>query len=266
MLLGLVAMVSLAGRGISDDVRRNLGFIVRMEHDVAPEHINTVKKVLAHAPYTAQYVYSSASDIMVEESAALGEDISQLLEVNPYSGEFDVKMKPLYANYDSIISVAAQVETLPGVDEVITESDVIRDVDRSFNRIGLILLLSAGLLLIISFVLINNTVSLSIYSRRFLIHTMRLVGATAGFIRRPFVRAGCVNGFIAGLIACGALAGIRTYAAQYEADAIDASLPWGVMGIVGAIIIVTGILLCALASALATNRQLRRSYDKMFLS
>lgn len=91
MLLGLVAMVGLAGRGISDDVRRNLGFIVRMEHDVAPEHINTVKKVLAHAPYTAQYVYSSASDIMVQESAALGEDISQLLEVNPYSGEFDVK-------------------------------------------------------------------------------------------------------------------------------------------------------------------------------
>lgn len=266
LLLGVVGMAAITGRGLTDEVRRNIGFIVKMDRDAPESAINSTKQILGGAAYVERYVFSSADDIMAAESALLGEDISELIEVNPYCSEFDVKVRPAYANIDSINSIIYEVRTIPGVDEVITETDVIRNVDKFFRRISGILLLVAGVLLFISFVLINNTVSLSIYSRRFIIHTMRLVGATSGFIRRPFVLAGCRNGLIAGVAASGVLAGVRVWAAGVEPAATESALPWWpVMAAVFGAMIVLGILLCASASIFATSRQLRKSYDEMFL-
>lgn len=266
LLLGLVAMAGLTGRGLTDDVRRNIGFIIKMERDAPEASLNTVKKVLGGAPYVERYVFSSADDIMASESAALGEDISELVELNPYSSEYDVRVRPAYANIDSINAIIFEARTLPGVEEIITEADVIRGVDTTFKRVSGVLLAVAGVLLIISFVLINNTVSLSIYSRRFIIHTMRLVGATSGFIRRPFVLAGCRNGLLAGLVANGILACVRVYAGGLEPEITARSLPWWpIMSCVMASTVVLGIIVCAAASIFATSRQLRSTYDEMFL-
>ncbi|MDE6277873.1 MAG: permease-like cell division protein FtsX [Muribaculaceae bacterium] len=266
LLLGIVAMTGLAGRGLTDEVRRNIGFIVKMERDAPEAAVNKAKKVLGGAPYVEHYVYSSADDIMASESALLGEDIAELVEINPYSSEFDVKVRPAYANIDSIERIVYEVRTIPGVEEVITEADVIHGVDTTFRRISGVLLAVAGVLLFISFVLINNTVSLSIYSRRFVIHTMRLVGATGGFIRRPFVLSGCRNGLIAGLIASAILAGLRFWTGNAEPGLIEHALPWWpMMAYVLGGTILSGVLVCAAASLFATSRQLRRTYDELFL-
>lgn len=266
LLLGIVALTALTGRALTDDVRRNLGFIVKMDRDAPEASLNTAKKILSGAPYVESYVFSSADDIMAAESRLLGEDISELVEINPYSSEFDVRVRPAYANIDSIASIVLEARTIPGVAEIITEADVIRGVDTTFRRVTAVLLAVAAVLLFISFVLINNTVSLSIYSRRFIIHTMRLVGATAGFIRRPFVLAGCRNGLVAGLAACAVLAALRFWAGEAEPALVAGALPWPtVMPAVFAGVTLLGILLCAAASLFATSRQLRTSYDEMFL-
>lgn len=178
VLLGLTALGGIAVRSLTDDVRRNLGFTVKMKNDVNDGELNEMKRFLAEAPFCESYVYLSAESIMEEESRSMGENIYELLDTNPFSAEFDVVLVRDYANADSIAALSERLPAVAGVDEVLTEGAVIADVDTAFNRLRIVLLTVSGALLLISFVLINNTVSLSIYSRRFLIHTMKLVGAT----------------------------------------------------------------------------------------
>ena len=145
-----------------------------------------------------------------------------------------------------------------------TESAIIEGVDTAMRRASTVLLSVAAALLLISFVLINNTVNLSIYSRRFLIHTMKLVGATTAFIRRPFVVAGAVNGLISAAVASVLLVLLRIYAASAEPMAAVA-LTWTRMGILIAGVAVCGVVICSLAAIISTNRFLRSSYDEMYL-
>ncbi len=194
ILLGLASLMGLAGKNLTDDVRRNLGFIVKMERDCPDAAINTVKQALLASPSVERLTFSSADDIMEQESQYLGEEIGALLDANPYSAEFDVKVRPAYATPDSIEAAVEFFSSMAGVDEIVTESAVIEGVDSTLRRLGAVLLIVAAILLAVSVALINNTISLSIYARRFVIHTMKLVGATGGFIRRPFLRAGALNG------------------------------------------------------------------------
>ena len=263
VLLGLTALGGIAVRSLTDDVRRNLGFTVKMKNDVNDGELNEMKRFLAEAPFCESYVYLSAESIMEEESRSMGENIYELLDTNPFSAEFDVVLARDYANADSIAALSERLPAVAGVDEVLTEGAVIADVDTAFNRLRIVLLTVSGALLLISFVLINNTVSLSIYSRRFLIHTMKLVGATAGFIRRPFIRAGAASGLVAGLAASAILIGLRAYVGNID-PAIAYGLTPATMASVSGGIIITGVIICAGASMIAANRYLRLGYDDMF--
>ncbi len=263
VLLGLTALGGIAVRSLTDDVRRNLGFTVKMKNDVNDGELNEMKRFLAEAPFCESYVYLSAESIMEEESRSMGENIYELLDTNPFSAEFDVVLARDYANADSIAALSERLPAVAGVDEVLTEGAVIADVDTAFNRLRIVLLTVSGALLLISFVLINNTVSLSIYSRRFLIHTMKLVGATAGFIRRPFIRAGAASGLAAGLAASAILIGLRAYVGNID-PAIAYGLTPATMASVSGGIIITGVIICAGASMIAANRYLRLGYDDMF--
>ena len=263
VLLGLTALGGIAVRSLTDDVRRNLGFTVKMKNDVNDGELNEMKRFLAEAPFCESYVYLSAESIMEEESRSMGENIYELLDTNPFSAEFDVVLVRDYANADSIAALSERLPAVAGVDEVLTEGAVIADVDTAFNRLRIVLLTVSGALLLISFVLINNTVSLSIYSRRFLIHTMKLVGATAGFIRRPFIRAGAASGLAAGLAASAILIGLRAYVGNID-PAIAYGLTPATMASVSGGIIITGVIICAGASMIAANRYLRLGYDDMF--
>ncbi len=190
VLLGVAALMTSAARKATDNVRRNMGFTIKMERGMGADEINNMKKRLAKAAYVESFVYASPDEILAQESEIIGEDIMALVDENPYGAEFDVKVRPQWAHSDSIASIALSVGSAKGVEDVLTDTGVIDSVNRNISRLTWIMLAVAAALLAISFVLINNTVSLAVYSRRFVIHTMRLVGATGAFIRRPFLKAG----------------------------------------------------------------------------
>ncbi len=264
ILAGLAAMTAIAGKQLTDDVRRNLGFIVKMERDCNPDAVSTIAQALKADGAVASVDFLSADDILQQESAYLGEDITDMLDRNPYSAEFDVKVCPDYAHPDSIRELVALYSRFEAVDDVVTESAVIEDVDAALAKAGAIFVIIAAILLIICVALINNTVSLSIYSRRFLIHTMKLVGATGAFIRRPFLDAAALNGLISGAVASLVLIGVRAWGAAIDPVVAEAlTIPSMALVCVGAATL--GVLICLLTAFFATRRYLRASYDEMFL-
>lgn len=263
-VLGMLAMVLSASRAIGEEVKANMGFIVKLEPGAPDNVIKNVRARVTQAPCVERFVYASPDDILAQEEEAMGQSLTDLVAENPYGAEIDVKVRPQWASSDSINALAARVELLEGVEQVVTETAVVDSVNSVLRRLGIALTAVAAALLIISIVLINNTVSLSVYSRRFIIHTMKLVGATAGYIRAPFVRAGALTGLVAALISIALLAGLRSYIATLDAVAA-ALVPWPRMALILAAVLLLGLLICTAASAFATNRYLRSGYDEMFM-
>lgn len=264
LILGVLGLVAIAGRSGADMLKSNLGFIVKVERGAPESELNRLKQVFASAPFVASYVYSSADEILASESQYLGEDITSLIDVNPYGAEFDVKVKSEYASVDSIESVSAMVAADKAIEEVLTETSMIAAVNSTLGRLTWILLAVATALLVISIVLINNTVHLAVYSRRFVIHTMKLVGATASFIRRPFIVAGAVNGLVSAAIASMILVVMVVYASNVD-SLLASAFTLRLCALVVAAIFVVGVLICTLASMFATNHYLRADYDDMFM-
>lgn len=264
VLLGIAALMGIAGKNLTDNLRRDLGFFVKMERECPETQINIMKQSLLSSPAINTVTYSSAEDILSQESEYIGEEIGAMLDVNPYSPEFEVKVNPAYASPDSIRMLTERYENAAGVQEIITESAVIEGVDSTLRRISTILLIVAAILLAVSVALINNTVSLSIYGRRFVIHTMKLVGATGAFIRRPFILAGLTNGLTAGALASAFLIGTRIYAGTLD-PLIDQALPWPYVAAICVALVAAGAAICVLTARFATNRYIKASYDEMFL-
>lgn len=270
LILGIVCSLASATRNVTDTIKENLGFTVVLRDNADAADANRVDSVMRASTIIASYEFISADSILRQEEAALGTDIVEMLGVNPYQAEFIVKVKPEFATAEQIGAEAARISQLAEVSEV-KVVDIIDSVNRSIRTITVALLIVALALILISFVLINNTVRLTIYSSRFLLHTMQLVGATASFIRRPIVVGNILNGLLSSAISILLLLGIRYYAAGVMAEnAADESLiaemilPWGDFAGVAIGMIVAGMLICGLASLLATNKYLRRSYDDLF--
>lgn len=263
LILGILGMGMQASSFFSDNVRSNLGMVVKLSPSASEADIARVKDTVSVTAGVASYAFSSPESILAEESRLMGEDLADLLDENPFGAEFDVKVKPAYANGDSIGMMAAALSLDFAVDEVVSQTEVADNVNNVLNRLSVVLIAIGLAMLIISFVLINNTVSLAVYSRRFVIHTMKLVGATGAFIRRPFVLAGVATGLAAAMVAIALLSLLRVYAASFD-PVVDECLGWNVMGWIFAAIVLAGIAICAVAATVATNRYLRIHYDDMF--
>lgn len=265
ILLGLAALITVSARRATDDVRRDMGFTVKMQRDASAGNVNAVKKALAGAAYAESFVYAGADDILAQEAELIGEDIMQLVDENPYGAEFDVRLRPEWACGDSIAVIVCGLEAIEGVEEVLTDTAVIDTINNNITRLTWIMLAVAAALLVISFVLINNTVSLAVYSRRFVIHTMRLVGATGAFIRRPFLAAGAMTGLVAAIAAAAVLAVVQVYVMRMD-PAVAATLDWRASAMIYAALAVAGVLICLIASVVATNRYLRSDIDDYYMN
>lgn len=264
VLLGLAAMLALTAHNVGAGMRSGLALTVRMTRTATADIAEAIGRRLGADRGVQSVLFISADSILAAETAAMGGALALEDGVNPYGAEFEVRMRPEYAHADSIAAFEAVYAYAEGVEEISTQTAVLEALEDTMNKVRTALLLLGAILLIVSIVLINNTVSLSIYSRRFSIHTMRLVGATAGFIRAPFVRAGAVAGMLAGLGAAALLCGLRAWSTGWD-PVIDAALPWYGMAVICSAMVIAGTALCALTSYFATNRYLARSYDEMFL-
>lgn len=264
LILGIVAFMGLVTRNVTNDIKENIGFVVMLNEDISTSQLNTLKQKWSKEPYVASQLFVSAEEALQQETERMGEDILEMMAgVNPYQPEFEIKVKSQYASRDSIESIKASLLNVDGIKDVVVDPSRIDDINSNTNNVILVLSIIAAALILISFVLINNTVRLTVYSKRFIIHTMKLVGATNGFIRRPFIINNIVHGIIAAIIANLILA-----AALFYLPALDPStgelISWlDAYWIFGALVVI-GIIICSTATLFATNKYLRISYDDMF--
>ncbi len=263
LILGIISMLGLAAKTVTDSIKQNMGFVVELSDDASEDIVEQFKQTWLTSPYASSFSYISAEEALRQETELIGEDILQIMEVNPYHAEFEVKMKPQYASGDSIQKIVALLEGDPNISKVRTDPVMVESVNSSINNIILVLTIIAAALLLISFVLINNTVRLTVYSKRFIIHTMKLVGATGGFIRKPFLINNVINGVIASILAILALTGLFYYIKSLN-QAIDQAISWNYVTYIFVGVVVAGIVICGATTLFATNKYLRTDYDDMF--
>ncbi|MDE6394759.1 MAG: permease-like cell division protein FtsX [Duncaniella sp.] len=265
LILGIAALVGCATHSLSRTVRDNMGFVVIFNEDVTAGDIARVVDVLKAGGAVSSTEYSSPEEILARWQRMVGEDedILRLTGVNPFTSELKVTVTERYSSYDSIMALASPVMLMPQVCDVKINNELIDSVNSTLRSVSLTLVGIAVALLIVSFVLIFNTVRLSVYSRRFLINTMQLVGATAGFIRRPFLAESVVNGAVAGLIASACIGPIRWLGPRLDGS-VGMLIDWSHCIAVMAGMVVTGIVICLIGALFACNRYLTLTYDELY--
>lgn len=255
-LLGLLAMILINARTLSDYVKENIGVSLYLKDDLTEQQIDALKDALHKRAFTARLDYTSkemAAEMMENE---LGEDFVEFLGYNPLAASIDVYMTSAYAVPDSINWIEAELKRSPLVKEVVIQKDLIAAVNDNVQKIGLVLLIFSALLLIVVIALINNTIRLAIYSKRFLIKTMQLVGATSAFIRRPFVLRGILNGTISSLIAIALLLMVM-FSVQKNIPEFVELQNFNVYLILFALVVLMGILISWVSTSLAVRKFLR---------
>lgn len=266
ILLGIVALAGVGARNASEDLRSRIGFTVIMSPESTADQIGSVKRLLESSRYARAVHYSDADAVLARWNVSMDEDgggDDVLSGFNPFLPEFEVAVKSDFSSEASLNKIAREISGVAGVHDVKLQGDLAKSINATVRSLSLVLIIVAGVLTLISFVLVNNTVRLSIYSRRFLIHTMMLVGATRGFIRRPFVVSGILIGVVAGLVSVLILGGGLYYAGERMAMMKSAVSVGQAAGVLGGVFCV-GIVLCVISSFISTNRYLQLDYDELF--
>lgn len=263
LLLGVVSIIGLAGHSLTNYVKEHIGFDVVVAESASPQDVEGLQQMFAAAPYVNQVKYLSKEDALRSWEEETGENLLEVIGVNPLSAEFEVHVKAQYVSVDSLNKIEQILKTNTAIESVKMHKDVVERINSNLHSVMLVLGLVLVVLVFISFVLINNTVRLAVYSRRFLIHTMKLVGATPGFIRRPFVLTNVLNGVVSSLIAIVLLGGMLYYMVGVNGDYMSLVSVEQIAIVFGGMLI-AGVVMCAIAAILATNRFLALNYDELF--
>ena len=186
ILLGMVVFFVLSAHNLSVYVRENINFSVLLSEDMRETEILHFQKMLNKERFVKGTVYISKEQALREQSEAMGSDPKEFLGYNPFTASIEIKLNSAYANSDSIRWIEKAIKKNKHVTEIVYPQELMDAVNANIKKISIVLLGLAALLTLVSFALINNTIRLTIYSKRFLIHTMKLVGASWGFIRRRF--------------------------------------------------------------------------------
>lgn len=263
VLLGLVVFSVLTSRNLSAWVKENLTVTVMLGDDVSTNEAKRLCRDLYHRPYSKNIDYVSKEQALKEQTAAMGSDPSEFLGANPFVATLELQLNSDYANRDSLRWIARELKKNPKVTDVAYQEDLMDNVNKNLSRINILLLILALLLTFVSFSLINNTVRLSVYSRRFLIHTMKLVGASWGFIRRPFMQQGLLVGIIAALLAICVLGGCVYALYTYEPNILNI-ITWRELAITAVAVLLFGIIITAVCSWISVNKFLRMTAGELY--
>ena len=263
VLLGLVVFSVQTSRNLSQWVKENLTVTVMLSDDVSVNGAKLLCRNLYHRPYSRNIDYISKEQALKEQTQAMGSDPSEFLGVNPFPATLEIQMHADYANRDSLKWIAKELQKNPKITDVAYQLDLMDSVNRNLTKLNLVLLGLAVLLTFVSFSLINNTVRLSVYSRRFLIHTMKLVGASWGFIRKPFMNQALIVGVAAALIAIAVLGGLFYGLYYYEPNIITV-ITWRELTITAVAVLLFGIFITAACSYISVNKFLRMSAGELY--
>ena len=263
ILLGLVVLTALVGTNLSSRVKENLVVTMMLDQDMTDTEAAQLQKKLRQRPYINQIKYVSKEAALKEGAKELGSDPSEFIGENPFLSSMELTLRADYANNDSLRWIAKELKAVPKVSEIVYQKDLVEAVNTNLAKISLVLLVLAVLLMIVSFSLINNTIRLGIYARRFSIHTMKLVGASWGFIRRPFVRRSMGLGVLAALIACAVLGGFVYALYRYEPE-IEMVLGWQELAITAGAVLLFGLLITAVCAHISVNKFLRMKAGELY--
>jgi cell division transport system permease protein len=260
-MIGLLGLILVHAKNLSNYVKENIVLNVIVSDGAKEVDVLAYQKQLDAHPYILSTQYVSKEIAARNLQKDLGEEFVEFLGYNPLLSSIDIYMKAEHANNASIQSLSNQLTKNPMVKEVIYQKSLIDMVNQNINIIGLIILGFACVLLIISVALINNTIRLSIYSQRFLIKSMQLVGATKNFIRKPFITYGVLHGLLGALIAIILLL-TTLYLAQHQIPELVVLKSWGEFALVFAGVLILGIMISLFSTYFAVSKYLRsKIYD-----
>ena len=263
LLVGVASILLLNARSVSDYFKENLQVSVLMKQDVTEEQALAYQSSLSGMPGVKATTFISREQGVEEMAQMLGRDFLDVFSTAPVPVSIDVNLEAAYVSPDSLEVVKTALSASPLVDEVVYQTSLVEALNANLEKIGLVLGVLIALLLFISFVLIGNMVRLNVFSRRFTIHTMQLVGATRGFIRAPFIGQSAVQGLFAALVAIALLVGglfilRKEFVQLFEIFRLDSLLL--TMGIV----VVSGVAICVASTWIVVGRLVRYDRDQLY--
>ena len=263
LLLGMVVFFVLSANNLSTYVRENIGFTILVSDDMKDPEALKFQKQLNEEAFVKESAYISKEQALKEQTEAMGTDPAEFLGYNPFTASIEIKLNAAYANSDSIGWIEKKILANKKVMEVNYPQDLLDSVNRNIQKVSMFLLGLAALLTLISFALINNTIRLAIYSKRFTIHTMKLVGASWGFIRRPFLIRNLWIGVLAAILADAALMAMAYMLVKYEPQLIDIITP-NTLLIVMTSVFVFGVIITSMCAYISINKYLRMKASALY--
>jgi cell division transport system permease protein len=262
-MLGLLGLIILHTKKLSDYVKENIGFSIIMKEGVKEAGIIQLQKILDATEYVKSTEYITKEEAAKEFEKELGEEFTNFLGYNPLLPTIEVRFKAEYANNDSLAIIKQKILINSNVKEVFYQESLVDVVNKNVRKIGIILLVFSLLLLVIAIALINNTIRLSVYSKRFIIRSMQLVGATHRFISKPFIVLGIIHGIIGSFISILLLIGV-IYLSQRELPELvnlqDIDLFLSLFGME----ILLGIIISWLSNYFAVRKYIRIKTDSLY--
>lgn len=262
-MLGLIGALFLNSKKLSDYVKEHIGFSVFLQNDVREVDILNLQKLLDSKEYVKETLYITKEQAAEDFQKELGEDFVDFLGYNPLPPSIDVKLDARFANPDSIVTIEYEIRSFEQVADVVYQKDLLYAVNTNIRTISLGILAFSILLFLISITLINNTIRLSVYSKRFIIRTMQLVGAHSSYIRRPFLLKGIIQGIIAALFAFTILS-LILYVAEKQIEGIFNFLDYSIVFILFIAILAIGILIALFSTLLSVNKYLNLKTDNLY--
>lgn len=264
MLIAMVSLLLLSGGRLSTLIRQEMTVEIILDEKIPDKSLKNINNVLDKAPYCASHHFISKDAALKEMQQAMGTDPSMFLGYNPFYASVSMKMTPEYACSDSLQWISANLQKMNGVSKVSWQKNLMDLVNRHIRKVAVILLLLAVILSLVSFALINNTIKLTIYSKRFVMYSMKLVGAKWSFIRKPFLVRNLWIGFISGLLTV-----ITVWAGVSWASSRE---PWleilkapDVMYPTMAVVIGVGLVITGFCALRSVNRFLRMKAGELHI-
>jgi cell division transport system permease protein len=262
-LLGVLGLLLINAKEISDYLRESVSFNIFLDDEAKEPDIRMLQKDLDAKAYVKSTEYVSKDAAAVKMKNDLGEDFINFLGDNPLPPTIDVYLYADYTSPDSVARIEKYVREYPFVKEVYVQESLLFLINENVRKISFFLLIISTFLFLIALTIINNTIRLSIYSKRFLIRTMQLVGATQGFIRRPFLIQSAIHGLLAALIAMSLVMGLL-YLVEKEFLLLFSFQSTYLLFLLGFAIIITGVLINIISTFFSVNRYLSISEDKLY--
>ena len=262
-IVGLLGLVLINAQRLSNYVKENIGFTIMLKDNIAEIEIMKFQKEIDASGFAKNTIFVSKEEATQDLQKDLGENFVQFLGYSPLLPSIDVKLNAAYANTDSLTIINAELSKNSIVHEVFYQKDLVDKINSNVNRLSAFLLTFFGLLFVIAFALINNTIRLSVYAKRFLIRTMRLVGATNGFIQKPFLIKGIYQGIYSSIFAVFMLIGSIKLIQQETANMLNIT-DLKIIGLVFIVVLISGVFISWTSTYFAVKKYIKLNENELY--